>query len=914
MSQEILKIQSLNCRGLRNKTKRYDVFNYLKNLKADIICLQDTHLIESDWNECRNLWGGEVILHGQRTNARGVAILINTTFEYKIIRIEKDNQGNAIILDLKIQDIILRLITIYGPNSDDVTFYNNINQQLLSNEEAHILWCGDFNMCLNPALDSHNYVNINNPNARSHVLDIMSEHNLIDLYRYFHPDTKRFTWRRYKPLKQARLDYFIGSNSLIDLTDSIHINPGYRTDHSMLEVNIKKSNFIRGKGIWKFNTSLLVDQEYLKLINLSIDDEVKKYAAPSKNNQILSEIPVSDIRLTITDDLFLEMILLRIRGETIKYSSKQKRLKDNQENRLLSEIQSLEQAEDIPENQNTIRIKQQELLNIRENRMKGHFIRSRVQWLQMGEKPSKYFCSLEKQNCINKTLKKVRKADGTMLTDQKEILNEFKLFYQKLFKSNENQTEYTNLENLMGSISINKLTDAQAISLEGDLKIEELNVALKNMKNGKTPGIDGLPAEFLKVFWNKIKFWILRALNYSFKSGTMPLTLRQCIITCLPKPGKQRELLSNWRPLSMLSVIYKLASASIANRIKPYLEQLINKEQTGFIPGRFIGESTRLIYNLMHYTEKMQIPGMLMIIDFRKAFDSISWSFIYKTLSLMGFTEDFIKWIKLFNNNIKATVIQSGFTSEFFTINRGCRQGDPISPYLFILVAQILNSLILNNPEIKGIQVKETEFKMSQFADDTTLILNGTQDSLSAALNTLEQYGTLSGLKVNTEKTKIIWIGKKRFSTDKLIPRSLDWNTSKFNLLGINFSVNLQEMVELNFSEKITEIRKSVSHWNKRYLTPLGKVTVIKSIFLSKLNHLFSSLPNPESSWLDNLNDIFFRFLWSNKPDKINRDVAVLEICKGGLKMIKLEYVVMASKITWIGRLLNGSSPWINLF
>ena len=308
------------------------------------------------------------------------------------------------------------------------------------------------------------------------------------------------------------------------------------------------------------------------------------------------------------------------------------------------------------------------------------------------------------------------------------------------------------------------------------------------MKNGKSPGIDGLPNKFLKVFWNKLKFWILRALNFSFKNRIMPLTLRQCITTCLPKPEKPRELLSNWRPLPMLSVIYKLASTSIANRIKPHLDQLISNEQTGFIPGRFIGESTQLIYDLMHYTEKMQIPGLLMIIDFRKAFDSISWSFIYKTLSLMGFTEGFIKWIKLFNNNIKATVIQNGFTSEFFTISRGCRQWDPISPYLFILTAQILNSLISNNPKIKGIQVKDTAFKISQFADDTTLILNGKQESLSAALNTLEHFGTLSGLKINTEKTKIIWIGKKKFSSDKLIPRNFDWNIATFNLLGIKFS------------------------------------------------------------------------------------------------------------------------------
>ena len=120
--------------------------------------------------------------------------------------------------------------------------------------------------------------------------------------------------------------------------------------------------------------------------------------------------------------------------------------------------------------------------------------------------------------------------------------------------------------------------------------------------------------------------------------------------------------------------------------------------------------------------------------------------------------------------------------------------------------------------------------------------------------------------------------------------------------------------MELNFSHNIAQIRKLVSHWNKRYLTPLGKITVIKSIFLSKLNHLFSSLPNPDSSHLDTLDDIFFKFIWSNKPDKIKRDVTLLDYHKGGLKMIKLEYAIMSSKISWIKRLFHKNTPWMKLF
>ena len=914
MPKDVMKIISLNCRGLRNKVKRYDIINYLKDQNAQIICLQDTHLIETDIGDCKQLWNGEIILHGQSTNSRGVAILLSHTLNYTTKNMIKDKEGNKIVLDIQVNDLNLKLINIYGPNKDEVSFYNSLNQNLNDNEQDYILWCGDFNMTLNPELDSYNYSNINNPNSRCVTLDIIKDHSLFDLYRHFHPDTRRYTWRRYKPLKQARLDYFIVSESLIDLVESVNIKPGYRTDHSMLEVNILQSKFTRGKGVWKFNTNLLRDQAYLELINQCIKDEVIKYAVPVYNMQSINTIPENELQITISENLFLEMLFLRIRGETVRYSSTKNKLEVSRESELLSDLEKLENEEDMADSHNKINQKQYELLEIREKKMKGHYVRSRAQWLLDGEKPTKFFCSLEKRNYINKTLKRIKRYDGTYITKQKDILTEFQMYYKKLFKSYDNQLEDLNLKHLFCDTEINKLNESQAKSLEGELQLEELNTVLKNMKHNKCPGIDGLPAEFLKVFWNRIKFWVLRALNYSFRSGTMPLSLRQCIITCLPKPGKPRDCIGNWRPLSMLCVVYKLASGAIANRIKPFLNFLINNEQTGFVPGRFIGESTRLIYDIMHYTQKAQIPGLLILIDFQKAFDSISWNFIYKTLSFLGFSNEFLKWIKLFNTEIKATVLQSGFMSEFISIGRGCRQGDPISPYLFIIAAQILNLLIIKNVEIKGITIKDCEFKISQFADDTTLILNGSRESMVAALNTLELFGSISGLKINTDKTKVTWIGKKRYSQDQLIPKKFEWNTTKFDLLGLKFSVDLSEMLDLNLTEKINQIKREISIWSKRHLTPLGKIVVVKTILLSKLNHLFSSLPTPTNSLLKELNDIFFKFVWSNKPDKINRDVTILDHSMGGLKMTHLQYFLVAIKARWINRLISKSSPWTKLF
>ena len=160
--------------------------------------------------------------------------------------------------------------------------------------------------------------------------------------------------------------------------------------------------------------------------------------------------------------------------------------------------------------------------------------------------------------------------------------------------------------------------------------------------------------------------------------------------------------------------MYKIASSSIAARLKPLLPKLIDKAQTGFIEGCFIGEGTRLIYDLMNYTEQRGIDGLLMLIDFEKAFDSISWKFLYEVHSSLGFGPDFIKWIKLFNSNIKATVLQAGLLSEFINIVRGCKHGDLIAPYLFLIYAQILFFLIHNNSNIKGVKVGPEEYKITQ--------------------------------------------------------------------------------------------------------------------------------------------------------------------------------------------------------
>ena len=342
------------------------------------------------------------------------------------------------------------------------------------------------------------------------------------------------------------------------------------------------------------------------------------------------------------------------------------------------------------------------------------------------------------------------------------------------------------------------------------------------------------------------------------------------------------------------------------------MDLIISPTQTGFLPGRFIGENTRLIYDLLHFTERENIPGLLVLIDFKKAFDMVSWSFLSKVLELYNFGPNLCKWVNIFNRKIIASICQYGNLSDKIEIQRGCRQGDPLSVYLFVICAQILYIMIELNKDIKGITVNEKEIQITQFADDTTLILNGERSPLQEALNTLEIFGSYSGLVVNTDKTQVVWIGKKRCSKDKLnVDKTLHWGSTSFNLLGIKFSTDLMSVPSLNYRAIFEDLPKILNVWKKRYTTPFGRITILKTFILPKLIHLFTVLPKPHMTDIKQINSIFYKFVWHDKPEKIKRNIINKSYKEGGLKMIDLESFIDALQLSWVKRyFLDTGSQW----
>ena len=891
----------MNVQGLADKSKKTDVINFLKSKNYSICMLQDTHFVESEENNIRALWGYDCYINCFNSQSRGVAILINNNFDCKVNDIKKDANGNLLILNCKIEGKNVTLVNIYGPNRDNPVFYQQVGDMMSTYEDTLFILAGDFNLILNQDMDSQNYVNLNNPNARDKVINMKIEYNLMDCWRESHLENKEFTWFRRNPVKKARLDFFLISENLFTDMEESKILPGYRTDHSMIYLSFKFGKFKKGNSYWKFNNSLLKDQNYVTEIKNVIKEVKTQYIVeiPELNNDV-NEIPLQDITFSINDQLFFEMLLLAIRGKTVAYASHKKKMEINEENKLLAEIEKLEKETNI--NYVLLDSKKDELLQLRKKKMEGVFIRSKAKWIQEGEKPTKYFCNLENRNYVSKFMNSLTKENGECLKTQDEILTETKRHYSNLYSAK--KTEDINLSEKLRHYDVPKLSDNEQMAIEGPLTYTEMLNSLKRMANNSSPGNDGFTVEFFKFFWNDIGTLLVRSINYAYVKGELSITQKQGVITCIPKGNKDKAYLKNWRPISLLNVAYKIASSSIAYRIKNKISTVINEDQTGFLPGRLMATNIRLLYDILFYTEKYNMPGLLLLIDFAAAFDTVSWNFMTKVLAFFNFGPSIRSWIKLFYTNVESCVIVNGHMSEWFYLQRGCRQGVALSPYLFILCAEILSILLRNNPRIKGVKINGVEYIVSQYADDTSLTLDGSQESLLNTMLTLKFYGRISGLNINTEKTKVIWFGSRKNSQLILCPEyNLTWENTSFTVLGVNFSINLPEMVDLNFDSKIEEIKKLFACWSKRDITPIGKLVVIKTLALAKLNHLFLGIPNPSEGKLDTIQKLFFKFLWSNSNDKVKRSIMTQEYKFGGLKMIDVRNFSISLKATWLRKL-----------
>ena len=896
-----IKICTFNVKGLNDPSKRQQLFQWLKLNKYSICLLQEVHCEEMSYDKWKKDWGDELFLSGNSTNSTGVGILINSNFTYTVKAYNNIIDGRMQSLKININEKDYILLNVYAPNNatEHIQFLTTIEDFIISNDSDTLIIGGDFNTVSDINKDKKNG-NINsNKKNRDKLNNIIQNNDVNDIWRILNPETLQYTWHsNHKPPIFCRLDFFLVSNNIVNSIKECKITTGIRSDHSIVYFNIIVDNQPRGPGYFKLNNSVILEKDYQDMITRSITD-------------------ITNINKEANPNTLWEIIKGTIRNETIIYTSTKKKKKVKIEMNLKNDIDNLEK--ELSNNQdnetilNKIKEKKSELDEIIKEHTRGILLRAKAEWIEGAEKNTKYFSNLEKKRSENKTIKRLSN-NFREVTNPKEVLEEINLFYKRLYSKD---STVQNDDIFLTGKSKSVLNEEEKGSCEGFITELECSNALKEMNNGKSPGSDGITVEFYKIFWNTIKTYYINSINYSYQNNTLTTMQKQGIITLLPKKDKDLTSLGNWRPISLLNTDYKIATKTLANRMKKVLHNIIINNQTGFLKGRYIGENIRTIFEVIEYLNDEDKPGLIFFADFEKAFDSIDHNFILKTLAHFNFGDSFINWIRLFYLDAQSCVINNGYMSEFFDIKRGVRQGCPLSPYLFILTIEILYMSVKADNDIKGITMYDREMKNTAFADDATFMMDGSYKTFTALIKQLNNFSKISGLKLNNKKSVILRSGSLKNSAETFnTNKDFTWTSEGSNTLGIVFSNNRNKYHELNLIPKIQEFCNCLQRWKRHNLSIIGKIAVIKTFALPKLIYPLTVLESPTPELISLINTNIYDYLWDGKPDKISRKTIIQDYKDGGLKMIDLNMFMKAIKAGWVKRLTDNENDgdWKHIY
>ena len=311
-----------------------------------------------------------------------------------------------------------------------------ICSELRGENDTPVIWGGDLNITLDFNIDALNYAQQNNKRATSEVQNIIDQNNLIDVYRVINGERQKFTWKvGNPPRKQARLDYFLASESLVPVISDANIILGYRSDHSIVTLKLSLTNQKRGKGFYKMNTSLLTDEKYVQVIANTIQETISTYSLPIYSSLFVAKCPL-EVQMTISWSLFWETLLLNMRTETISYSIHKRRKSMEEESRIIREIQRIENLtvhNMTDEMQSRLAVCRENLEDLRKVKMEGIVTRSRTRWYEEGEKSTAYFMGLEKRNYVNKLIAALRDKNNEKKTKQTDIMEILVQHFSELF-------------------------------------------------------------------------------------------------------------------------------------------------------------------------------------------------------------------------------------------------------------------------------------------------------------------------------------------------------------------------------------------------------------------------------------------------------------------------------------------------
>lgn len=533
--------------------------------------------------------------------------------------------------------------------------------------------------------------------------------------------------------------------------------------------------------------------------------------------------------------------------------------------------------------------------------------KSRSNFLLDGDRNTRYYHLATKIRRRSNNISALQVPSGEWVMELPEIKKLLLDFFGSLYTA---EPINPSLHSPQTSISCTfpAMTESQLASLEVPFSETEVTDTLKMMGAYKAPGPDGYPAVFFQQHWDLVGKQISETILGLLNENQFAPSLCDALMVLIPKvqnPVKPAQ----FRPISLLNVQFKIATKMIVNRLKPILPDLISPSQASFIPGRQIIDNVVIVQEVLHsMSERRRRNWMMIKIDLEKAYDRIRWDFLGQMLHNANLPAHLIDIIMKCQSLGNTELVLNGAKAGQFKPTRGIRQGDPLSPYLFVLCMEFLSHLIQNKVDEgawKPISIGDVQLSHLFFADDLILFAEASVEQGNVVKNCLELFCEASGERVNYDKSSILFARSVHTSVKHEVGAALPIPiASNFeNYLGVPIACGRMTADRYNFL--LEKVSSRLKGWQTKTLSLAGRITLAKSVLVSLPLYTMQASYLPRQV-CDGIDAKIRGFVWGSSQEQrrvhlLNKDVLQAPIVEGGLdiKSMRDTNQAILAKLSW---------------
>ena len=878
-----LTLATVNARGLCEPNKRRNFWENLRKLGADIICVQETKIQQgSNQDRLSEGWIGEVFWASSERSAAGVAILFskNTPTGTPTRALE----GRLLTIPFTWNGQQCTITCLYGPSTPSMhernAFFEAAQEVLESAapEGSLNFVAGDLNCFEDGRLDKLG----GNPTstAPATLTGLMAHLDVQDAFRVKHPTKKEYTWEGGDVA--SRLDKILVPTSMTPMITTARHHRVPLTDHKAVVIKLcSRPEAQIGKGYWMMRTTLLTNKKFKEAIEAHSRDNPPS-AFPDKTAWIRDFINMAQ----------------KEGKDAGKSEAEKGHLRVAQLCRQLDKLWEQKRSQPPCQTLNhQIRVKRAELYSTYRKQHQEWKRLSAGKHIDMGDQCSRHFASLGKVKTASSTIPALRDPQGRIQEGTQGAIAVATNYYSTLYSpAPEDGNTRAARKTLLSAIT-RRLSEAQSGTLEVPIAEGEVRAALRSAPRNKSPGRDGLPAEFW-ASQRHLASPLADLFNEWIEKEAIPDEVNQGVITILLKKGDPADL-KNYRPIALLPTLLKLFTRVLNTRLKKVITNVLGPTQTA-APASFIHTNTRLVSDVLEHLHTKKATGGVILLDAEKAFDMVNWDFLEEVMLEMNFGPVFRSTIRTLQENATSVIKVNNTLSEQIRLERGVRQGDTLSPNLFIINQEPFLNLIDTDPGIQGVELPGGgKTKVVAFADDTATFFSNAQD-LDAIKAHMRTYEKATGARFNLAKTEGIVVGMPPPDN------ALHWTTDPghhVRYLGIPTAAAPNN--ENQWSQTMKSFEECLSRWGKIPTTLHGKVAIIKHFALPTLTYALQALPCPESVQ-DRVQEMTWRFMWGRrKKAQVNRETCELARSAGGLGLPNFKEICMKTHSKWIQRVVD---------